>query len=122
VIAGIEKTRLSEELFALAGHFHLERTAPMSIFAAVLSNLVSNVPAVLVFKSFVPHLPDPTRAWLTLAMSSTLAGNLTVLGSVANLIVVQRARGQVEISFWEYAKAGVPLTLVTLAVGVWMIR
>jgi Na+/H+ antiporter NhaD/arsenite permease-like protein len=122
VIAGIEKTQLSADLFAVAGRFHLERTAPMSIFAALLSNLVSNVPAVLVFKSFVPHLPDATRAWLTLAMSSTLAGNLTVLGSVANLIVVERARHEVRISFWEYAKAGVPLTLATLAVGVWMIR
>jgi Na+/H+ antiporter NhaD/arsenite permease-like protein len=122
VIAGIEKTQLSEDLFAVAGRFHLERTAPMSIFAALLSNLVSNVPAVLVFKSFVPHLPDATRAWLTLAMSSTLAGNLTVLGSVANLIVVQRARREVEISFWEYAKAGVPLTILSLAVGIWMLR
>jgi Na+/H+ antiporter NhaD/arsenite permease-like protein len=122
VIAGIEKTQLSQDLFAVAGRFHLERTAPMTIFAALLSNLVSNVPAVLVFKGFVPHLPDATRAWLTLAMSSTLAGNLTLLGSVANLIVVQRARHDVEISFWEYAKAGVPLTIATLAVGVWMIR
>ena len=121
VIAGIEKTELSRDLFAAASRFHLERTGPMSIFAALLSNLVSNVPAVLVFKGFVPHLPDATHAWLTLAMSSTLAGNLTVLGSVANLIVVQRARATVEISFWEYAKAGVPLTVVTLAVGVWML-
>lgn len=122
VIAGVEKTGLSDDLFAVAGRFHLERTGSMSIFAALLSNLVSNVPAVLVFKSFVPHLPNATRAWLTLAMSSTLAGNLTVLGSVANLIVVQRARREVEISFWEYAKAGVPLTLLSLAVGIAMIR
>ena len=92
VIAGIEKTPLAGDLFAAAGRFHLERIAPMSVFAALLSNLVSNVPAVLVFKTFVPHLADPARAWLTLAMSSTLAGNLTLLGSVANLIVVQRAR------------------------------
>ena len=48
---------------------------------------------------------------------STLAGNLTILGSVANLIVVQRARPHVEISFWEYVRAGVPLTLLTLGVG-----
>jgi Na+/H+ antiporter NhaD/arsenite permease-like protein len=93
----------------------------MSVFAALLSNVVSNVPAVLVFKSFVPRLADPARAWLTLAMSSTLAGNLTVLGSVANLIVVERARREVEIGFREYAKAGVPLTVVTLAVGIWML-
>ncbi len=69
-----------------------------------------------------PTCPTPTRAWLTLAMSSTLAGNLTLLGSVANLIVVQRARGEVEITFREYARAGVPLTILTLAAGVWMLN
>jgi Na+/H+ antiporter NhaD/arsenite permease-like protein len=122
VIAGIEKTRLASDLFNFAGRYHLERTAPLSIFAALLSNLVSNVPAVLVFKSMVPKLADPARAWLALAMSSTLAGNLTVLGSVANLIVVERARPVVKISFWEYARAGVPLTVLTLAAGIWMLR
>jgi len=122
VIAGLEKTRVAGDLFAAAGRYHLERVGPMSIFAALLSNLVSNVPAVLVFKGFVPHLPDPARAWLTLAMSSTLAGNLTVLGSVANLIVIERARRHVRIGFWEYAKAGVPLTILTLGVGVWLLK
>jgi Na+/H+ antiporter NhaD/arsenite permease-like protein len=79
------------------------------------------VPAVLIFKGFMERLPDATHGWLTLAMSTTLAGNLTVLGSVANLIVIERARREVRISFWEYAKAGVPLTLVTLAAGIWML-
>jgi Na+/H+ antiporter NhaD/arsenite permease-like protein len=122
VIAGIEKTPLPGDLFAAAGRFHLERVWPMSIFAALLSNLFSNVPAVLVFKTFVPHLANPVRAWLTLAMSSTLAGNLTLLGSVANLIVAQRARGQAEITFREHARTGIPLTIVTIAVGVWMLN
>ena len=122
VIAGVEKTGLLETAFAAAGRFHLERTAPMALFTAALSNLVSNVPAVLLFKSLVPKLPDTGRAWLTLAMSSTLAGNLTVLGSVANLIVVERARRVARIGFWEYAKAGVPLTALTLAVGIWMLN
>jgi Na+/H+ antiporter NhaD/arsenite permease-like protein len=122
VVAGLEKTSVPANLFAAASRYHLERAAPMTLFVALLSNLVSNVPAVLVFKSFVPHLPDPARAWLVLAMSSTLAGNLTVLGSVANLIVVERSRREAPISFTEYAKAGVPLTLATLAVGVWMLN
>jgi Na+/H+ antiporter NhaD/arsenite permease-like protein len=122
VIAGIEKTRLASDLFTFASRYRLERTVPLSIFSALLSNLVSNVPAVLVFKSMVPKLADPARAWLTLAMSSTLAGNLTVLGSVANLIVVERARREVKISFGEYARAGVPLTVLTLAAGIWMLR
>jgi Na+/H+ antiporter NhaD/arsenite permease-like protein len=118
VIAGLEQTPFPADLFAVASRYHLERTVPMTVFSAALSNVVSNVPAVLVFRSFVTRLPDAAHAWLTLAMSSTLAGNLTVLGSVANLIVVQRARGRVEIGFWEYAKAGVPITILTLAVGV----
>jgi Na+/H+ antiporter NhaD/arsenite permease-like protein len=122
VIAGVEKTQMATALFAAASPYHLDRTAPLSIFTALFSNLVSNVPAVLVFKGFVPHLPDPIHAWLTLAMSSTLAGNLTLLGSVANLIVVQKARPVVKISFGEYAKAGIPLTLLTIAAGIWMLR
>jgi Na+/H+ antiporter NhaD/arsenite permease-like protein len=121
VIAGLEKTPLSADLFAAASRYHLERVAPLSTFAALLSNIVSNVPAVLVFKGFIPWLPDAARAWLALAMSSTLAGNLTILGSVANLIVVERARREVHISFWEYAKAGVPLTVVTIAAGIWLL-
>ena len=103
VVAGVEKTSLPRDLFQFAERYHLERVAPMSIFAALLSNLVSNVPAVLVFKGFVPHLPDAARAWLTLAMSSTLAGNLTVLGSVANLIVVQRPATR-----WRFRSGSMP--------------
>jgi Na+/H+ antiporter NhaD/arsenite permease-like protein len=84
----------------------------------ILSNLVSNVPAVVLMKPFVETLPNPTLGWLTLAMSSTLAGNLTLVGSVANLIVVSMARPEVEISFWEYLKVGVLLTLLTMGVGI----
>jgi Na+/H+ antiporter NhaD/arsenite permease-like protein len=89
-----------------------------------VSNLVSNVPAVLLFKPIIPVMPASAHenAWLALAMSSTLAGNLTVLGSVANLIVVENARREgVTISFWEYCRAGIPITFVTLALGiVWL--
>ncbi len=118
VVAGVERTALSTGLLKAAAQFHLQSTVVLSACAAVLSNIVSNVPAVLVFKPMVGQLPDPRHAWLVLAMSSTLAGNLTVLGSVANLIVVERARREVEISFWEYAKVGIPVTLATLAIGV----
>jgi Na+/H+ antiporter NhaD/arsenite permease-like protein len=118
VIAGIEKTPFAADLLTAASRYHLERALPLSFFSAVLSNLVSNVPAVLVFKGLIPHLSNATHAWLALAMSSTLAGNLTVLGSVANLIVIERARSAVKISFWEYARAGVPLTILTMAAGI----
>ena len=121
VIAGVERTEFPSLLFSAASRFHLDRTVPMSIFSAALSNLVSNVPAVLIFKPFVSRLADPTHAWLVLAMSSTLAGNLTILGSVANLIVTQRARPDVNIGFWEYARTGVPVTVLTLTAGVLML-
>jgi Na+/H+ antiporter NhaD/arsenite permease-like protein len=118
VVAGVEKTSLPQDLFRTAQRFHLEHTAVLSAFAAALSNLVSNVPAVLVFKPFIGQMSDPQHSWLTLAMSSTLAGNLTLLGSVANLIVVQKARVEVRIGFWEYFKTGAPLAVLTIAAGV----
>jgi Na+/H+ antiporter NhaD/arsenite permease-like protein len=117
VIAGVEKTSLEADLSWLAARLGLGNMFVLSGFAAVLSNLVSNVPAVLVFKPLLAHVVSPNRAWLALAMSSTLAGNLTVLGSVANLIVIQQARGTVRIGFWEYFRAGAPLTIVTIVLG-----
>jgi Na+/H+ antiporter NhaD/arsenite permease-like protein len=96
-------------------------TALLSLVSAALSNLVSNVPAVLLLEPVAQAVPTNLRetAWLALAMSSTFAGNLTVLGSVANLIVVETAgRDGVTISFWEYCKVGIPLTVVTLLLGI----
>jgi len=120
VVAGLEKSVLTSDVLAAAGSLRLDRVPMLSAVAAILSNLVSNVPAVLVLKPFVQHLPDQRTAWLTLAMASTLAGNLTILGSIANLIVVERARqAGIAIGFWTYFKLGAPLTFVTIAIGVW---
>jgi len=93
----------------------------LSLVSAALSNLVSNVPAVLLFEPVIKGMAAATQetAWLALAMSSTLAGNLTVLGSVANLIVVESARRKgVHLTFGEYLRVGIPVTLVTLGLGV----
>jgi Na+/H+ antiporter NhaD/arsenite permease-like protein len=93
--------------------------AELSAVAAVVSNLVSNVPAVLLLRPVVEGLARPEIGWLTLAMATTLAGNLTLLGSVANLIVAESAgRAGVRLSFGEYLKAGVPITLLTLGWGI----
>jgi Na+/H+ antiporter NhaD/arsenite permease-like protein len=119
VVAGVEKTSLDADLFQLASRFGLHRVPVLTFFAALLSNIVSNVPAVLLFRPVMPHLLDPARGWLTLAMATTLAGNFTILGSVANLIVVQRARREVRIGFWEYFRAGSVLTVLTLVFGAW---
>ena len=97
----------------------------LSFVSVLLSNLLSNVPAVLLLDPLVEGLPADVReaAWLALAMSSTLAGNLTVLGSVANLIVVENARREgVHVGLWDYCRVGVPLTIVTLAAGIaWLV-
>jgi Na+/H+ antiporter NhaD/arsenite permease-like protein len=85
----------------------------------ILSNVISNVPAVMLFRPLVPSFADPEAAWLTLAMATTLAGNLTLLGSVANLIVAESARKQgVHLSFGAYLRAGLPITLLSFATGV----
>ena len=71
-------------------------------------------------KPFITSLDDPTRAWLIVSLSSTLAGNLTPVGSVANLIVAERAlREGIRISFWQYARVGGPVTLITLGLSAW---
>jgi Na+/H+ antiporter NhaD/arsenite permease-like protein len=120
IVAGAEHVLLTPDVLAAAGGLHLERLWALTGLTAILSNLVSNVPAVLMLKPFVAALPDPARGWLTMAMASTLAGNLTILGSIANLIVVEKAaRRGVTIGVWAYARVGVPLTLLTLAVGTW---
>ena len=91
----------------------------LALAAAALSNAVSNVPAVLLLRPLAGAAADPERVWLTLAMATTLAGNLTLLGSVANLIVAEIAAGRgVRLTFGEYLRAGVPVTLLTLAWGV----
>jgi Na+/H+ antiporter NhaD/arsenite permease-like protein len=117
VIAGVEKTSLETGLAALVGRLHLDNIYLLSGITALLSNLVSNVPAVLVFQPFIGHMHHPGRAWLVLAMASTLAGNLTVVGSVANLIVIQQARDKVHIGFWEYFRVGAPLSVATILAG-----
>jgi len=118
---GIERTGLVEDLMRWSGTVGLHRPAVLTVATAVLSNLVSNVPAVLLFKPLIPSFGEPDRGWLILAMASTLAGNLTLLGSVANLIVVEAAReARVHIGFLEYCRVGVPLTVLTLFLG-WLI-
>lgn len=119
VVAGFEKTVLSANVIAMISRWHLERTAVLAAVTAVLSNVVSNVPAVMVLGPFVARLGNHEHGWLTVAMASTLAGNLTIPGSIANLIVVQRARAYgVEIGFREYLAAGAPLAILTIIIGV----
>jgi len=83
--------------------------------SALLSNLVSNVPATMLLLQFID--PSNPVEWYILALSSTFAGNLIIIGSIANLIVIEQSkRYGVEITFWEHAKTGIPVTLCSLIV------
>jgi Na+/H+ antiporter NhaD/arsenite permease-like protein len=86
------------------------------------SNVVSNVPFILVVRPYMEVLPDPRLGWELLAMASTFAGNLTLLGSVANVIVAEKGRDVGGLGFWEYLRVGLPLALATTAIGtLWVI-
>jgi len=118
IVAGAQRALLTPDVTAAVGHLHLDQVPILSLVTAALSNLVSNVPAVLMLKPFVAPLANHDIAWLTIAMASTLAGNFTVLGSIANLIVVRQAEARgVQISFWDYFRVGAPLTVITLVIG-----
>jgi Na+/H+ antiporter NhaD/arsenite permease-like protein len=92
-----------------------------STASVVGSNLFSNVPFVMLLRTELIHAPHPSLLWLALAASSTLAGNLTIVGSVANLIVVQKAKDKCALTFWAFLKVGVPSTLLTVIVSVLML-
>jgi Na+/H+ antiporter NhaD/arsenite permease-like protein len=119
ITGAIQATGLSERFFEASAPLLQGDVPGLSLTTAVLSNLVSNVPAVLLLQTTIPALENPEQAWLTLAMASTLAGNFTLLGSAATLIVAELASQQgVQLRFSTFLRAGIPITLLTLAVGI----
>jgi Na+/H+ antiporter NhaD/arsenite permease-like protein len=117
IVGGAENAGLTDHLLRFGERFNLRHLGVFTLFTAILSNLVSNVPAVMLLKSLVSRFADPHSAWLILAMASTLAGNLTITGSVANIIVVERARKEAAITFFDYFRVGLLVTLLTLFFG-----
>ena len=94
--------------------------AGLSIFSTILSNLVSNVPATMLISEML-HDP-PTYIWIALAASSTIAGNTTLIGSAANIIVAERSESYgVKIDFFRFMAIGVLVTVVTLALMILMV-
>jgi Na+/H+ antiporter NhaD/arsenite permease-like protein len=115
VTGSLEHTGASGWLFERVRLLAFGGTAPLTLVMLALSNLISNVPAVLLFRPLVPQFADPERTWLVLAAASTLAGNLTLIGSVANLIVAEQARKfKIDLSFGAFLRAGIPITLLSL--------
>jgi Na+/H+ antiporter NhaD/arsenite permease-like protein len=118
VTHALETQGLTDQLFALLRPLAQAGLVPFGLIAVVLSNLISNVPAVLLLQSLVPAFADQQRAWLMLAAASTLAGNLTLLGSVANLIMAEIAgRWGVRVTFRAYLQVGIPVTILTLLIA-----
>jgi Na+/H+ antiporter NhaD/arsenite permease-like protein len=118
IVGAAEKAGIAQHLLAAAERLNLDNVAVFTAVVAVLSNIVSNVPAVMLLKNVVARFPNPHSAWLILAMASTLAGNLTITGSIANIIVIEKARPYAHISFLQYLRIGLPVTVATLALGV----
>lgn len=122
VVGSVVKTGLPQVLYEwLAPFFNgsvMSEVTAFSLFAALASNVVSNVPFVVLASHWIPNFVDPELMWLVLAMSSTFAGNLTIVASVANMIVFELAKEEVEIGFFDFFKVGFLTTGVSLLVGV----
>ncbi len=122
VVEGLNVTglpdRAYESLRGVFGHTASAQAWNLAWFSAVGSNVFSNVPFVLVAGKWIGGFLRPELMWKVLALATTFAGNLTILGSVANIIVVESARGHVEVGFWDYARYGIPVTILTTITGV----
>jgi Na+/H+ antiporter NhaD/arsenite permease-like protein len=121
VVEGLNTTGLPDQIYSrLRGMFGVTATSQawnLAWFSAAGSNIFSNVPFVLVAGKWITSFVEPVLMWKVMALATTFAGNLTILGSVANIIVVESARGHVEVGFWDYARFGIPVTLFTTVAG-----
>jgi len=123
VIEGVKDSTLLDEIRNGFPGFH-DGSIPslewLTALSAFMSNLVSNVPAVMLLSEMIPI--SQTDLWLALAASSTLAGNATILGAAANVIVAEKAEGMgVQISFWKFTLVGFPIAMATLFVSTVML-
>ncbi len=122
VVAGIGHAGVTERAYHVAVAPVLGEGAPrqavvFGLFSVVASQLVSNVPFVILAGEWIPRLAEPRLLWLATALCATLAGNLTVIGSVANLIVLELAGSRGRIGFWRFFRIGAAVTAATLAAG-----
>lgn len=121
VVAGIGKAgvaaRMYEAVAPALGAGAERQAVGFGLFSVAASQLVSNVPFVVLAGEWIPRLAEPRLLWLATALCATLAGNLTVVGSVANLIVLELAGSRGRIGFWRFFRLGAVVTAATLAVA-----
>ena len=122
VTAALRETGLVEAAWdAAAPAMRLDSASGLAVFTGVMtlgSNLVSNVPMVVLSGPFLGELGDPALGWVLLGFVTTIAGNLTLVGSVANIIVAEGARDHYTLGFFEYLRFGAVSTTIVLAIGV----
>jgi Na+/H+ antiporter NhaD/arsenite permease-like protein len=121
VVEGLNESGVPEALFErfplASGDGGPASWARLALIFLVGSNVVSNVPFILVVQDQMSTLENPTLGWELLAMASTFAGNLTLLGSVANVIVAEAGRDVGGIGFWQYLRVGFPLAVGSTLIG-----
>ena len=122
VVEGLSDTGLPDATYRhlrpVFGSSVTTQTWNLAWFSVAGSNLFSNVPFVLVAGKWIARFTDPELMWKVLALATTFAGNLTIVGSVANMIVVESVREHLEVGFWDYARFGIPITILTTIAGV----
>lgn len=125
VIGGLQTSGLASAVTAWSMHLIAgDMISQVWIFSGITlvgSNLLSNVPFVLLASQSVPSMGTPDLFWCLLAYVSTIAGNLTIFGSVANMIVAETAKDDCKISFWAFARFGIVSTILSLLTGVWIL-
>jgi Na+/H+ antiporter NhaD/arsenite permease-like protein len=121
VVGGINRVGIVEQAHKLLeNYFSISTTQQIATFSfasLILSNIVSNVPYVIIVQHWIGAFTSPMLMWLVLAMSSTFAGNLTVAGSVANMIVLELSKERAPFKFWEFTKVSGTIALLTWGVG-----
>ncbi len=119
VVAGVGQSgaadRMHDGIAPLVGTGAPRQAVVFSLFSVLASQVVSNVPFVLLAGHWIPRMEEPALLWLATALAATLAGNLTVVGSVANIIVLELAGERGKIGFWRFLRYGAVVTIVTLA-------
>ena len=122
VVDGLSDTGLPDAIYSrlqpIFGSSAPAQAWNLTWFSVVGSNVFSNVPFVLVAGNWIARFAEPALMWKVLALSTTFGGNLTIVGSVANMIVVESARDHIQVGFWDYARFGIPITVLTTAAGV----
>jgi Na+/H+ antiporter NhaD/arsenite permease-like protein len=94
------------------------QTWNLTWFSVIGWNIFSNVPFVLVAGKWIARFVEPMSMCKVLARATTFAGNLTIIRSVANMIVVESARDHIQVGFCDYARFGIPITILTTTAGV----